>query len=61
MDLRDDRVNWFFDLGPQERIHLGVKINPSFEGQYALPPVAVEAMYSPEYYARIAGEKVTVR
>jgi uncharacterized protein YfaS (alpha-2-macroglobulin family) len=60
MDIRDDRINWFFDLPPRGRIVVGTKVNPSFKGEYVLPPVSVEAMYSPEYYARIKGGKVTV-
>jgi uncharacterized protein YfaS (alpha-2-macroglobulin family) len=38
-----------------------VKINPTFKGDYALPPVVCEAMYSPEFYARIAGGRVRVK
>jgi len=60
MDIRDDRVNWFFDLPAQGRLAFGVKINPTFQGMYALPPIVVEAMYSPEYYARIEGGRIRV-
>ncbi len=60
MDIRDDRVNWFFDLRPRRDLFFGVKINPTFKGTFTLPPVVVEAMYSPEFYARIKGGKVTV-
>jgi len=61
MDIRDDRVNWFFDLQPNEVAAFAVKINPTFKGDYALPPVVCEAMYSPEFYARIAGGRVRVK
>jgi len=61
MDIRDDRVNWFFDLRGQRQQKFGVKINPTFKGEFWLPPVSVETMYSPEYYARIKGEMVSVR
>ncbi|UCG51701.1 MAG: hypothetical protein JSW58_16200, partial [Candidatus Latescibacterota bacterium] len=61
MDIRDDRVNWFFDLSPRQRTVFGIKINPTFKGSYALPPVVVEAMYSPEFYARIAGWRASVK
>ncbi len=60
MDIRDDRVNWFFDLRGSGSVNFVTKINPSFKGTYRLPPVSVEAMYSPDYFARLAGDKVTV-
>ena len=61
MDIRDDRVNWFFDLYSGRNITFAVNINPTFKGTYHLPPVAVEAMYSPEYYARIEGGIIDVK
>lgn len=62
MDIRDDRVNWFFDLNTnQGGMNFAIKINPTFKGQYRLPPVSVETMYSPEYFARIAASQVTVK
>ena len=60
MDIRDDRVNWFFDLGGNRKATFGVKINPTFKGSYTLPPVVVEAMYSPEFYARLESGRVRV-
>lgn len=53
MDIRDDRVNWFFSLKPYKSSNFGIKINPTFKGMYVFPSVAAEAMYSPEYYSRI--------
>ena len=61
MDIRDDRVNWFFDLAATGKTVFAVEINPTFRGKYRLPPVVVEAMYSPEYYARIAGGEISVK
>jgi len=61
MDVRDDRVNWFFDLRANEIATFAVRVNPTFRGSYALPPVSCEAMYSPDTYARIAGGRVTVK
>ncbi len=59
MDVRDDRVNWFFDLGPR-RLVFATRLSPTFEGTFVLPPVVAEAMYSPRFYARIAGGTVRV-
>jgi uncharacterized protein YfaS (alpha-2-macroglobulin family) len=61
MDIRDDRVNWFFNLSSSTEMNFVVKVNPSFRGTYRLPPVTVEAMYSPDYYAHIEGGTVAVR
>jgi uncharacterized protein YfaS (alpha-2-macroglobulin family) len=61
MDLRDDRINWFFDLGWNAEANFIVKCNATFKGTYRLPPVTVEPMYSPDYFARIAGGEVSVK
>jgi uncharacterized protein YfaS (alpha-2-macroglobulin family) len=61
MDIRDDRVNWFFNLPAYNDRVFVIKINPSFKGTYRLPPVSLEAMYSPEYFAHIEGGTVTVK
>ncbi|GEM_PF-276820 len=61
MDIRDDRINWFFDLGSGGKMDFVAKLNPSFGGEYALPPVVVEAMYSPEYFGHLAGGRVSVK
>jgi uncharacterized protein YfaS (alpha-2-macroglobulin family) len=60
LDIRDDRVNWFFGLAPGETKTFAVQIHPSYAGQFWWPGVALEAMYSPEYFARIAGSRVSV-
>ncbi|MCL2261196.1 MAG: MG2 domain-containing protein [Fibromonadales bacterium] len=61
MDIRDDRVNWFFDISPGATKVFYVQVHPSFAGEFRWPGLVVEAMYSPDYYARIAGERVNVR
>ena len=61
MDIRDDRVNWFFDLRGMGTARFAVEINPTFKGTFRLPPVSVEAMYSPEYFARIEGGSALVK
>ena len=61
LDIRDDRVNWFFDLPLRGEARFAVEINPTFRGTYRLPPVSVEAVYSPDYFARIAGGTVIIK
>jgi alpha-2-macroglobulin len=61
MDIRDDRVDWFFSMGPGGTAEFYMRVVPTFEGDYVLPAVAVEAMYSPEYRARLASGRVVIR
>ncbi len=61
MDIRDDRINWFFDLPKYREVVFAAHLNPTFKGTYRIPPVVVEAMYSPEYYARLAGDETVVK
>jgi len=60
MDIRDDRINWFFDLNAGEAKIFAVQIHPSYAGEFKWPGLVLEAMYSPDYFARIAGERVRV-
>jgi uncharacterized protein YfaS (alpha-2-macroglobulin family) len=60
VDIRDDRINWFFNLNSYEAGVFAVQIHPSYAGEFRWPGVALEAMYSPDYFARIVGEKISV-
>ena len=60
MDIRDDRVNWFFSLNPGQAKEFTVQIHPSFAGEFRWPGLVLEAMYNPDYFSRIAGGKVFV-
>ncbi|GBU26000.1 hypothetical protein R83H12_02675 [Fibrobacteria bacterium R8-3-H12] len=59
-DIRDDRINWFFNLYPNETKIFAVQIHPSYAGEFRWPGLVLEAMYNPDYFARIAGERVRV-
>jgi hypothetical protein len=59
-DIRDDRVNFYFDLGAQKSKTFSIKLNASYLGKYYLPGTQVEAMYDNSYYARNQGMWVTV-
>jgi uncharacterized protein YfaS (alpha-2-macroglobulin family) len=60
LDIRDDRVNLFFDLGPNKAKRFEVLLNASYAGSYVLPAATVEAMYSDKFYARSKSKKVVV-
>jgi len=59
-DIRDDRINWFFSLSPNETKSFAVQIHPSYAGEFKWSSLVLEAMYNPDYFARIAGGKIAV-
>lgn len=59
-DIRDDRVNFYFDLEAKKSKTFLVKLNASYLGTYYLPGTQVEAMYDANYYARNSGIWVEV-
>jgi uncharacterized protein YfaS (alpha-2-macroglobulin family) len=60
VDLRDDRVYIYFDLGARKITYFEIKINASYLGNYYLPGTQVEAMYSGNHFARTAGKWINV-
>ncbi|GAA3593619.1 MG2 domain-containing protein [Flavivirga amylovorans] len=63
-DIRDDRVNFYFDLqrkGRQSTKIFNVMLNASYLGTYYLPGVQAEAMYDNEYLVRTKGKWITVK
>jgi len=59
-DIRDDRVNFYFDIGAKKSKTFIIKLNASYLGTYYLPGTQVEAMYNNNYYARNKGVWVTI-
>jgi uncharacterized protein YfaS (alpha-2-macroglobulin family) len=59
-DIRDDRVNTFFDLRRYETKTFVILLNASYLGEYTLPAMQCEAMYNNEIQARSPGKKVRV-
>jgi len=63
-DIRDDRVNFYFDLSKkgskQETKTFNVMLNASYLGTYYLPGVQAEAMYDNEYLIRTKGQWVEI-
>lgn len=63
IDIRDDRVNFYFDLskkGKYDHKTFNVMLNASYLGTYYLPGVQAEAMYDIEYFVRTKGRWVEV-
>lgn len=59
-DIRDDRVNFYFDLKARESKSFTVRLNASYLGKYYLPGTQVEAMYDRNYFARNQGIWVNI-
>ncbi|MEQ8469812.1 MAG: MG2 domain-containing protein [Marinoscillum sp.] len=59
LDIRDDRIMWFFDLG-KTKLDFVVKINAITNGQYIMPGARCEAMYNNDYVATKPGKVVIV-
>lgn len=63
-DIRDDRVNFYFDIKAKKknkgRKTFRVLLNASYLGTYYLPGVQVEAMYDNDYLVRTKGRWVKV-
>ncbi len=59
-DIRDDRVNFYFDLKPKESKIVTLLLNASYLGKYYLPGIQCEAMYDNQYVVRTEGKWVEV-
>jgi uncharacterized protein YfaS (alpha-2-macroglobulin family) len=60
IDIRDDRVNFYFDLGSNKSKTFTVDLNASYLGKYYRYGAQAEAMYNNEYFARSKGAWVDV-
>ncbi len=59
-DIRDDRINFYFNLKKNETKTLRVLLNASYLGRYYLPGVQAEAMYDNDYAVRTKGRWIQV-
>ncbi|WP_373943386.1 alpha-2-macroglobulin [Polaribacter sejongensis] len=63
-DIRDDGVNFYFDLNQQsnkaETKTFTVLLNAAYLGNYYLPGIQVEAMYDHDYLVRTKGRWIEV-
>jgi uncharacterized protein YfaS (alpha-2-macroglobulin family) len=61
LDIRDDRIMWFFDIKKNYPLDFIVKINTVSAGEFYLPAAKVEAMYNNDYRAVDNDMKIVVR
>ena len=59
-DIRDDRVNTFFDLRQGKSDTYYIQLNAAYQGRFYLPAVSCEAMYDNSINARVPGQWVEV-
>ncbi|WP_108867882.1 alpha-2-macroglobulin family protein [Aquimarina aquimarini] len=59
-DIRDDRVNFYYNLKPHQSKTMTVLLNASYLGKYYLPGIQCEAMYDNSYLVRSSGKWVEV-
>jgi uncharacterized protein YfaS (alpha-2-macroglobulin family) len=60
MDVRDDRVNTYFDLDPNRSKTFRIMLNSTYLGRFYLPAVYCSAMYDNTINARIPGKWVEI-
>ncbi|MDC7996971.1 alpha-2-macroglobulin family protein [Gilvibacter sediminis] len=60
-DIRDDRVNYYFDLRAGKSMTFEMTVNASYLGRYYLAGTHVATMYSDNYYARLKGQWINVK
>ncbi len=59
-DIRDDRVNSFFNIYRNKTKTYRVLLNAAYQGKFYLPAVSCEAMYDHQIRARTTGQWVEV-
>jgi uncharacterized protein YfaS (alpha-2-macroglobulin family) len=59
-DIRDDHVNFYFDLDSRKSKTFNVLLNASYLGKYYLFGIQAEAMYDNDYLTRTKGQWIKV-
>ena len=60
MDIRDDRVCWYFSLDSSETKSFRIKLRAAYEGEYIHPVIMAEDMYRADCRACTASSKVKI-
>ena len=59
-EVRDDRVNTFFEINRRRSVNFEVKLNAAYVGDYYMPPTTCGSMYNNRIFARTASNRVKV-
>jgi uncharacterized protein YfaS (alpha-2-macroglobulin family) len=55
-DIRDDRVNTYFDLKRNETLQVKIRLTATYLGRFYMPAQTCEAMYAPDIMASTLGK-----
>lgn len=61
MDVRDDQLALFGDLGPGQKATVVYAARATLAGDYRIPPVSAEAMYDADLWARQPGRSLQIQ
>ena len=59
-DIRDDRIDWFFELPARHKKTFRVQLRAAYEGSYSLPAIRCEDMYNAALNASTASGTASV-
>ena len=60
-DIRDDRVNIYYDIMPKKSKTYKIQLTATFEGRYFLPNTYTEAMYDASINGQFPGKWIVVK
>ena len=60
VDIRDDRVSWYFSIESGKEKNFTVRLRASYLGDFILPPTVCEDMYNTECRALSAPIRTSV-
>jgi uncharacterized protein YfaS (alpha-2-macroglobulin family) len=60
LDIRDDRVCWYFRLNSIEKKSLKVRLRAAYEGEFIMPATVLEDMYRADCRVSTASSRVKV-
>ncbi|WP_196891353.1 alpha-2-macroglobulin family protein [Aureivirga marina] len=60
IDIRDERVNFYFNLNKNQSKTFKILLNATYLGKYYLPGIQAEAMYDNEYFTHTKGQWIEV-
>ena len=61
LDIRDDRITWFFDLPYDAKRNFIVKLNTVTKGNFFLPSARVQAMYNKKFQASTTSKNISIQ
>ena len=61
IDIRDDRIHYYFSLDPSQRCILKIPVVVSYQGKFYLPSSTCEDMYDDDFYASIPGQWIEIQ